>query len=202
MIEFAARRTPARQRAGPGPHSREARSEPTPARAGHGVVEKRNETTIALRRIGTIRTPYREAEGTPIQPVFGAGVEGTVDVFEEFAEGLVDLEGFERVWLIYWLDRAGPAELFVVPYRDASPHGVFATRAPSRPSPIGLSVVRLLERRGSTLRVADVDILDNTPLLDIKPYVPRFDAHPQSRAGWFDTTRADRRVADKRFHRD
>jgi tRNA-Thr(GGU) m(6)t(6)A37 methyltransferase TsaA len=156
--------------------------------------------TFTFRQIGTIRTPFRAAAGTPIQPVFGAEVEGEVDVFEEFAAGLADLEGFERVWLIYALDRAGPPDLAIVPYRDSAPHGVFATRAPSRPNPIGLSAVRLIERSGTKLRVADLDVLDDTPLLDIKPYVPRFDAHPQSRSGWLERSAADRRVADDRFH--
>jgi len=88
----------------------------------------------------------------------------------------------------------------VVPYRDTRERGLFATRAPSRPNPIGLSVVRLLGRDANVLRVADVDILDGTPLLDIKPYVPEFDAHPASRAGWLDERRADRKEADDRFH--
>jgi tRNA-Thr(GGU) m(6)t(6)A37 methyltransferase TsaA len=154
-----------------------------------------------FRQIGAIHTPFREATGTPIQPAFGAGVEGEVEVFEEFSAGLADLEGFERIWLIYAFDRAGPGELVVVPYRDSTARGVFATRAPSRPNPIGLSAVRLVERRGSRLRVADLDILDGTPLIDIKPYVPRFDAHPDSRSGWFEGSATDRRLADDRFHR-
>jgi tRNA-Thr(GGU) m(6)t(6)A37 methyltransferase TsaA len=150
--------------------------------------------------IGSIRTPYREAVGTPIQAVYGAGVEGEILVDESLEPALLDIEGFERIWLIYWLDRAGPFEPRVLPYRDSSTHGLFATRSPCRPNPIGMSAVRLLSREGRTLHVADLDILDGTLLLDIKPYVPAFDAHAVSRAGWFDAGHGDRRVADDRFH--
>lgn len=153
-----------------------------------------------VQPIGNIRTPFPQASGTPIQPAYAHGAEGRVIVFEQFAGALYDIEGFERVWLIYWLDRAAGFEPRVIPYRDTREHGLFATRSPCRPNPIGMSVVRLTRREGCVLHVADVDILDNTPLLDIKPYVPVFDAHPSSRAGWLDTCGADRRHADDRFH--
>ena len=159
-----------------------------------------NAESWTFRRIGTIRTPFQVAEGTPIQPAYGQGVEGTVELDETLADGLADLEGFERIWLIYALDRASPGGLRVVPYRDVTARGVFATRSPSRPNAIGLSVVRLLGREGTRLRVADLDILDGTPLLDIKPYVPAFDAHPGARAGWFDRREHARTMADGRFH--
>ncbi len=153
-----------------------------------------------VRVIGRIRTPFAEAVGTPIQPAYAAGAEGHVVVDEAFAGGLDDLGGFERVWLIYWMDRASAFRLRVVPYRDSDERGLFATRAPSRPNAIGLSVVRLLRREGRVLHVADVDMLDGTPLLDIKPYVPAFDAHPLSKAGWLDACAEDRQRADARFH--
>jgi tRNA (adenine37-N6)-methyltransferase len=156
--------------------------------------------SLTLTVIGTIHTPYRTAEGTPIQPRFGEGIEARVTVIDEYVAALQDIEGFERLWLLYWLDRAGPFAPLVVPYRDDRPHGLFATRSPSRPNPIGLSVVRLLGRDENALRVADIDVLDGTPLLDIKPYVPKVDAHPDSRAGWFDANRVDRTIADGRFH--
>jgi tRNA-Thr(GGU) m(6)t(6)A37 methyltransferase TsaA len=147
--------------------------------------------------IGVIRSPWVELRGTPIQPVFAEGARGQVVVDPEYAEALTDIEGFDRLWLIYWLDRAGPYRPLVTPYLDDRAHGVLATRSPTRPNPIGLSVVRLVERRGCTLEVADLDVLDQTPLLDVKPYVPRFDAW-QGRAGWVDgapdaTTRDDGR---------
>ena len=157
-------------------------------------------TELRLRPIGVIRSPFHEPKGTPIQPAFAAGARGEVVVDDEYADALADLEGFERIWLLYWLDRSGPWKPRVVPYRDTVEHGLFATRSPNRPNPIGLSAVRLLARTGNVLRVADLDVLDGTPLLDLKPYVPRFDAHPSSRAGWFDANGEDREVADDRFH--
>ncbi|MBN2491425.1 MAG: tRNA (N6-threonylcarbamoyladenosine(37)-N6)-methyltransferase TrmO [Planctomycetes bacterium] len=155
---------------------------------------------IVSRSIGVIRTPHTAAAGTPIQPIYAEEALGEVHVDPDLEPALADLEGFERIWLVYWCDRAGPFRPRIVPYRDTREHGLFATRAPSRPNPIGLSVVRLLGREGNVLRVRGVDILDGTPLLDIKPYVPEFDAHPSSRAGWLDDRRQDRRHADGRFH--
>jgi tRNA (adenine37-N6)-methyltransferase len=156
---------------------------------------------ITMRAIGTIHTPFTEASGTPIQTVYGRDIEGTVIVDEAYTAALDDIEGFERLWLIYWMDRAGVFRPRVIPYRDAKEHGLFATRSPGRPNPIGMSVVRLLRREGSILLVVDIDILDGTPLLEIKPYIPEFDAHPGSRAGWFDNPGVNRRRADGRFHK-
>jgi tRNA-Thr(GGU) m(6)t(6)A37 methyltransferase TsaA len=156
--------------------------------------------SIDIRPIGVVRSPHKAAAGTPIQSVYAEEAEGEVHVNEALAPALADLEGFERVWLIYWFDRAGPFRPRVVPYRDTCEHGLFATRSPCRPNPIGLSVVWLLAREGSVLRVRGVDVLDGTPLLDIKPYVPEFDAHRYSKAGWFEARREDRRRADGRFH--
>ena len=155
---------------------------------------------IATQGIGVIHSRFVEASGTPIQSVYADGAEGTVLLNEPLSPALDDIEGFERIWLIYWMDRAGPFKPKVMPYRDTMEHGLFATRSPNRPNPIGLSVVRLLRREGATLYIADVDILDGTPLLDIKPYVPEFDCHPNSRSGWFEKAGVDRRVADARFH--
>jgi tRNA-Thr(GGU) m(6)t(6)A37 methyltransferase TsaA len=155
---------------------------------------------IALSPIGIVPSPHREPAGTPIQPAFAAGAEGEIVVDECFEPALADIEGFERIWLVYLFDRAAAFKPRVVPYRDTREHGLFATRSPCRPNPIGLSAVRLLGRRGNVLRVEGLDILDGTPLIDIKPYVPEFDAHTPSRAGWLDECRADRRVADERFH--
>jgi tRNA-Thr(GGU) m(6)t(6)A37 methyltransferase TsaA len=157
-------------------------------------------TTFSLHPIGLIRSPHRTPVGTPIQPAYADEAEGEVIVDEELEAALDDVEGFERLWLIYVLDRAGPFKARVVPYRDTREHGLFATRSPCRPNPIGLSVVRLLGRERNVLRVRGLDVLDGTPLLDIKPYVPEFDAYRPSRAGWFDECGADRRVADERFH--
>jgi len=159
-----------------------------------------NQSPIILAAIGYVRSPFREAAGTPIQAIYGQGVEGRVELSETYAPALDDIEGFERLWLIYWMDRTGPFKARVMPYRDTVEHGLFATRSPSRPNPIGMSIVRFVRREGATLYVADMDILDGTPLLDIKPYVPEFDCHPGSRAGWYEKAGVDRRVADDRFH--
>lgn len=166
-----------------------------------GALRCYNSGVFTVKPIGVIHTPFRQSEGAPIQPAFAEGAEGTVVVEPEYAEGLRDLEGFERIWLLYWCDRAGPARLTVTPYLDRSAHGVFATRAPARPNPIGMSAVRLLAVEGNVLRVADVDILDGTPLVDIKPYVARFDSFQTQRNGWFDTAEGNRTRADSRFER-
>lgn len=155
--------------------------------------------TIRLEPIGIIHTPFKEPKGTPIQPAMAEGATGTVTVFEEFQDGLKDLEGFDRIWLIYYLHRASEAKLLVTPFLDDHERGVFATRAPARPNPIGMSSVRLLRVEGNVLTVADVDVIDGTPLLDIKPYAPAFDCHEVERSGWLDNASRTRRVADDRF---
>jgi tRNA (adenine37-N6)-methyltransferase len=152
-----------------------------------------------LTPIGVIHSPHQRAEGTPVQAALATGVQGTVEVYPEFAAGLRDLDGFERIWLVYWFDRAKRAELVVTPYLDTTPHGLFATRAPCRPNPVGLSAVRLLGIVGSVLQVEGLDILDNTPLLDIKPYIPAFDAFEARRIGWCGSAKGGSFAADNRF---
>jgi tRNA (adenine37-N6)-methyltransferase len=154
---------------------------------------------MKLTTIGIIRSPHQRAEGTPVQAALAAGAQGTVEVFPEYAAGLRDLDGFERIWLVYWFDRAKPAQMVVTPYLDTTPRGLFATRAPSRPNPIGLSAVRLLAINGCVLQVDGLDILDNTPLLDLKPYVPAFDVFPTKRIGWCADIQSNTPVADGRF---
>src|SRR5271165_6927861 len=137
-----------------------------------------------IRPIGVIRTPFLCAAGTPIQSSVSRGVEGRVELFPGFEAGLRDLDGFDRIWLLYYFDRAVETQLVVRPYLKEIDCGVFATRSPARPNHIGMSPVRLLGVKGCTLLVSDVDILDGTPLLDIKPYVPAFDHFPVERVGW------------------
>lgn len=120
-------------------------------------------------------------------------------MFPEYAAGLRDLDGFERIWLVYWFDRAKTAELAVTPYLDTAPRGLFATRAPCRLNPIGLSPVRLRGIAGNILQVDGLDILDNTPLLDIKPYIPAFDALEAKRIGWCGNAKGGSVAADGRF---
>ena len=160
--------------------------------------------TFKLKSIGVIHTPFKVQEGTPIQPVYAEGTTGAVEVFGPYRASLADLAGFERIWLVYWFDRAKANQPKVVPFRDTVPRGLFATRAPSRPNPIGLSPVRLLsvDELHGILRVADLDILDGTPLLDIKSYVPSFDSFPSAAAGWIDRLAVDREKADRRFEKD
>ncbi len=122
----------------------------------------------------------------PIQPAFSKAV-GQVEVFPEYAEGLQDLDGFSYVILIYALHRSSGFSLRVKPFLDDVARGVFATRHPRRPNPIGLSTVRLLSCRDNILEVDGIDVLDGTPLLDIKPYVPDFDLKIGARAGWYDS---------------
>jgi tRNA-Thr(GGU) m(6)t(6)A37 methyltransferase TsaA len=154
---------------------------------------------IALRAIGTIRTPFAASTGTPIQSRYAQGAEGSVEIFDEYAAGLKDIEGFDRLWLIYLFDRAVEAQLEVRPYLDDARHGIFATRSPARPNQIGISSVRLLRVEGTRLTVADVDMLDGTPLIDIKPCVPEFDYLPVERIGWFEGRFSQNVVADDRF---
>jgi len=124
--------------------------------------------------------------------VCAGGSPGRIEVFPDYAEGLDDIEGFSHLHLIYWLHRAAdvlssvaaPSPLKIVPFLDDVPRGVFATRAPVRPNPLGLSIVRLVERHGAELLVEDLDVLDGTPLLDIKPYVEGFDLRVGTRGGW------------------
>ena len=159
--------------------------------------------TICYRPIGVIHSPFKEPREVPIQASAARGVEGTVEVFPEFEEGLRDIEGFSHIILIYHFHRAAFKGLLVEPYMHEKEHGVFATRAPARPNRIGISVVRLLERRGHLLKVADVDILDGTPLLDIKPYVPEFDVRENVRIGWLEENvhKLEKTRDDGRFYR-
>jgi tRNA-Thr(GGU) m(6)t(6)A37 methyltransferase TsaA len=141
---------------------------------------------IPYGTIGVVRSPFHEVEGMPLQSVAAADAEGRVELEPAFADGLADVEGFSHLWLLTHLHRAVPAGLRVVPFLDDRPRGVFATRSPRHPNPIGLSLVELLAVRGSTLHVRGIDVLDGTPVLDLKPYVPLFDVRPDARAGWFE----------------
>ena len=156
---------------------------------------------IRLTEIGRVHSPFKQATGTPIQPCRAGSAPGYVVLRPEFVDGLKDLDGFDRLWLIYWFHRAAAAKMSVIPYRDTVAHGLFATRVPARPNTIGMSCVRLLIIAGNILRLAEVDILDDTPLLDIKPYVPQYDNYPVQRCGWLDAVPDKPVVADDRFER-
>ena len=139
---------------------------------------------VTFTHIGVIRSEHTKPGDTPIQPVYAGGSPGRAEMFEQYAEGLRDLEGFSHIYLIYHLDRAEAPRLVVKPFLQDVEHGVFATRAPCRPNPIGLSIVRLMRREGNVLHLDGMDILDGTPLLDIKPYTARFDCINTTRNGW------------------
>ena len=158
---------------------------------------------LCYQPIGRIHSPFKEIKGMPIQPSGARGTRGTVSIFPEFAAGLKDLEGFSHIILLYHFHKAEGSDLIVTPFLDSQPHGVFATRAPRRPNPIGISTVRLLKILANNLTIEDVDILDGTPLIDIKPCVPAFDHQSVDRIGWLGQTShlTETTVADERFAR-
>ena len=154
---------------------------------------------ITYRPIGIIHSEHKVAEKTPIQPVYAQGCKGQVEVFTEFAEGLKDLGGFSHIYLIYHFHQSPPAKLIVKPFLHDIKHGIFATRAPCRPNAIGLSVVELEKIEGRILHINGVDILDGTPLLDIKPYTQKFDRFDVRQNGWQDEV--DEKIAKERGNR-
>jgi len=156
---------------------------------------------IKYRPIGIIHSPFNSPAGTPIQPAGARDVEGRVEVFSEYTAGLDDLAGFSHIFLIYHFHLSKKFTLKVTPFLDNRERGLFATRAPSRPNPIGLSVVRLVDITGGTLTVLDVDVIDGTPLLDVKPYVPEFDVRKVDHTGWIGkrTKEIETAVDDGRF---
>ena len=147
---------------------------------------KNKSTEIHMQSIGIIRSPFTEKSETPIQAV-RSQARGTVEIYPEYAEGLQDLEGFSHIFLLYTFHESSGYSLLVKPFLDNALHGLFATRYPYRPNPIGLSVVQLIGRTGNSLDIEGVDMLDGTPLLDIKPYVPEFDIRTNTRNGWYDS---------------
>ncbi|MFH1143901.1 MAG: tRNA (N6-threonylcarbamoyladenosine(37)-N6)-methyltransferase TrmO [Candidatus Eisenbacteria bacterium] len=156
--------------------------------------------SIVYRPIGVIRSPHVDGAATPIQPVFAVGIPGRVELEADYAEGLRDLDGFSHLFLIYHFHRAAPARLLARPFLDDQERGVFATRAPARPNPIGISLVRLQRIEGRVLHVEDIDVLDGTPLLDIKPYAPRFDDRRGACSGWLE--RIDEATAQRQGRRE
>ena len=156
---------------------------------------------VQYRAIGIVHTPFKEIEGVPLQPTGASRVSGHIEIFSEYAEGLRDLDGFSHIILLYHFHRVRESKLVVTPFLDSQPRGVFSTRAPKRPNPIGLSVVKLLNIEKNILQIENVDILDGTPLLDIKPYVPEFDQHPADRMGWLEKAKGKvkSKKSDDRF---
>jgi len=141
---------------------------------------------IKYIQIGIIHSPFKEPKGTPIQPIAAQGIYGTVEIFQDFSEGLKDVDGFSHVILVYHFHLSKKSSLKVKPFMDDKTHGVFSTRAPNRPNPIGISIVQLVKIEGNILQIKDLDIVDGTPLLDIKPYVPEFDTRDTKKKGWLE----------------
>jgi tRNA-Thr(GGU) m(6)t(6)A37 methyltransferase TsaA len=140
---------------------------------------------MRIKPVGIIHSPFKSRAETPIQPSRSAAT-GQVEVFKEYQEGLKDIEGFSHIVLIYWFHKAEGYALKVKPFLDDTLRGVFATRAPNRPNQIGISVVRLLELKENILYVKGIDVLDGTPLIDIKPYVPDFESVEKVKIGWIE----------------
>lgn len=159
--------------------------------------------TIELKPIAVVRSRFTDVVGMPIQAAAAPEETATIEVLDAYRAGLRDLEGFDYLHIIAWLHRGQREALVVKPFLDDAEHGVFATRAPARPNRLGLSVVRLVAIDGPILTIAGNDMVDGTPVLDIKPYVPRFDVRETGRIGWFeqrlqrlDEVRADDRMTD------
>ncbi|MFH2102383.1 MAG: tRNA (N6-threonylcarbamoyladenosine(37)-N6)-methyltransferase TrmO [Chloroflexota bacterium] len=156
---------------------------------------------VIFRPIGIIHSPFDRLEDMPIQPTSDLSAAGTVEIFPEFVDGLKDLGGFSHIYLLYHFHKVRQANLVVTPFLDKEPRGIFATRAPSRPNPIGLSLVELVCVENNLLYVERLDVLDGTPLLDIKPYVPEFEGLQEFRIGWLDQAKGNVRTqkSDSRF---
>jgi tRNA (adenine37-N6)-methyltransferase len=156
---------------------------------------------IIYQPVGIIHTPFNTPENMPIQNAGANGIKGTIEIFPEFAEGLKDIEGFSHLILLYHLHKVNHFALQVIPFMDTIEHGIFATRSPIRPNPIGFTVVKLLELKECMLTIEGVDMLNQTPLLDIKPYLSEVDTLKDAKVGWFEgkTEKFESKKSDNRF---
>jgi len=156
---------------------------------------------ITFTPIGVVKSPFDEPVNMPIQSAAASGISGTVEIYDEFVPGLKDIEGFSHIILLYEFHRSDGYKLQVKPFLEDILHGVFAVRAPKRPNSIGFSIVKLIKVEGNILQIENVDILNETPLLDIKPYVPEFDCCPNAKSGWIDKHKESisNKKSDNRF---
>ena len=156
---------------------------------------------MTYRPIGIIHSPFTSTDGMPIQPTSNTSKPGTLEIFPEFIEGLKDLESFSHIYILYHFHKQQQSKLMVTPFLDSQPHGVFATRAPSRPNPIGLSLVKLIRVENNLIYVNRIDVLNDTPLLDMKPYIPDFEHHEDIRVGWLESAKGhvQNKNSDNRF---
>ncbi len=157
--------------------------------------------TLNIKTIGTIETSFVDLEGMPIQPSGAEEVTGTITLYKEYEEGLQDIEGFSHIILLYYFHKSKGYSLRVKPFLDDQKKGLFSTRAPRRPNPIGISIVQLLKREANTLIIKGIDVLNGTPLIDIKPYVPGFDAKNATSIGWLENKQEEAKSlkSDRRF---
>lgn len=153
---------------------------------------------ITFKQIGTIHTPFTEKENIPIQSKISTA-KGNVIIFEDFADGLYRLEEFSHIYLIYYFHKAKESKLILKPFLSEEDKGIFAVRAPLRPNHIGLSIVELKQVNGNIISFKNADMLDGTPLLDIKPYVPKFDIYPEAKKGWLPEKDIEGTKSDNRF---
>jgi tRNA-Thr(GGU) m(6)t(6)A37 methyltransferase TsaA len=157
---------------------------------------------IILNPIGIIHTPFTEINNMPIQPLAAAGVKGYIELYPEYLDGLKDIEGFSHITLLYHFHKINGFELTVTPFMDTNEHGIFATRSPKRPNAIGISTVKLIGIEGNKLYLEETDMLDGSPLIDIKPFYPRFDNRDNCRIGWLqksELAKAEELRSDERF---
>jgi len=139
---------------------------------------------MKITPIGIIHSPFREKDECPIQPTYSKNASGSIEVFSEYEQGLRDVDTFSHIYIFYLFDKAGEIKLVRPTFLDDNPHGIFASRHPCRPNGIGISVVSLISRCDNILEIKGIDVLDNTPLIDIKPYIPRFDVFSKASNGW------------------
>jgi len=160
--------------------------------------------TIEFKPLGVVESRFEQQAGTPIQGKMAPQETACIRVFEEYAAGLKDIEGFSHIYVFFKFDRAAGSQLLVKPYLDTVERGVFATRSPLRPNPLGMTIVRLDRVEGNCLHISGVDILNGSPVIDIKPYIPDFDQHQPEKIGWYqEKSDKDRLVvADNRFAAD
>jgi tRNA-Thr(GGU) m(6)t(6)A37 methyltransferase TsaA len=156
---------------------------------------------ITFKPIGVVHSPFKELKNMPIQPTGCKGVEGEIEIFPEFSPGLQDLDGFSHIFVIYFLHKVQGWKSKVIPFLDTQERGIFSTRSPVRPNPIGLSVLEIKAVNGNRIMVNNTDILDGTPVLDIKPFVPQFDQPENTRIGWLtgNVIRVKDKKSDDRF---
>jgi len=157
--------------------------------------------SIKYNPIGIIHSPFKTLDNMPVQPAAADGIQGSVKILPQFTEGLDDLDGFSHIYSIFHLHRSKGYKLKITPFLDSQLRGVFATRAPKRPNAIGLSVVKLIKRESNVITIEDVDILDGTPLLDIKPFIPRMYNITNCKTGWLEKYKNEikSKRSDKRF---